>query len=407
VANPFDRAARILDAAGATLYIDVSPLLDEHWTGVQTASAGLTRVLHARLPRQVRFFLDTHAIAPAPVAEALRRRTGLFLQREIETGRALDGFVPMLQRAGLSIGLYPSVKRQRRVFDVEASLYHDLSTLVMPQFHTGANIALQTDTILDDLASNDLILAVSHATRNDLVAYLDVAEGRIAVTPNGVSWPEDFPLAAANLAAHGEAEPFVLMLGTREPRKNARLVFDLLEAHPEWLASHRFVFCGRTGWLDEQAALPAALRPAAAAGRLLFPGYVSELEKYLLLHTAELTLYPSWFEGFGLPILESLSAGTPVVASWTSSLPEVGGDLCTYFDPFSVEDCHRAMLEMRGRIEALGPAMQAACRAHASHFTWEAAAIPILHGLERVILRRLRMQARAEDAAPRRGAAPA
>jgi glycosyltransferase involved in cell wall biosynthesis len=156
------------------------------------------------------------------------------------------------------------------------------------------------------------------------------------------------------------------------------LVFDMLARHPALLDSHRFVFAGKMGWLEEQHALPPVLGPARAAGRILFPGFVTEREKYLLLAGAEATLYPSLFEGFGLPVLESLSAGTPCVASWSSSIPEVGGDLCAYFDPLSAEDLHAALIRMLARRAAEGEALRAACRAHAARFTWENAAAAIL-----------------------------
>ena len=113
------------------------------------------------------------------------------------------------------------------------------------------------------------------------------------------------------------------------------------------------------GWLEEQHLLPPKLEPALAAGKILFTGFVSDAVKYRLLAGAEATLYPSLFEGFGLPVLESLAAGTPCVASWSSSIPEVGGALCSYFDPFSAADMQRALREMLARRKAEGPALAA------------------------------------------------
>jgi glycosyltransferase involved in cell wall biosynthesis len=152
-------------------------------------------------------------------------------------------------------------------------------------------------------------------------------------------------------------------------------VFDLLEQDPALLDAHRVVFAGKMGWLEEQHALPRSLEPFVANGRILFTGFVTEPQKYALLRHAQATLYPSLFEGFGLPVLESLSVGTPCVASWSSSIPEVGGDCCSYFDPFSAEDFDRAL---RALLARRGPKLDAECRAHAASFTWRAALARIL-----------------------------
>ena len=158
-------------------------------------------------------------------------------------------------------------------------------------------------------------------------------------------------------------------------------MLDMLERAPALLDSHRFVFAGKMGWLEEQHSLPHGLEPARAAGRIVFTGFVGDYEKYLLLAGAEATLYPSLFEGFGLPVLESLSAGTPCVASWSSSIPEVGGRVCSYFDPLSAPDMHRALMAMLTRRRAHGPALRAACLAQAARFTWGQALAAILDRL--------------------------
>jgi glycosyltransferase involved in cell wall biosynthesis len=372
-----------MTTAETLLFVDISTLLEAQWTGIPVVAAGLASALLARLPGKVRFFLGPSLIETGVVADALRRNTGLFLEREIASGRALAGRLPILGRpgggaAGPTIGIYPSVKTLRRAFDMECSVFHDLSTLVLPYFHIKGNVDHHMAALMADIASDDLVVAVSRASGDDLAAYLGVDPARIMVVPNGVSWPEGFAVDAANSLAPLGAEPYVLILGTREPRKNVMLVFDMLARAPELLETHRFVFAGKMGWLEEQHALPKNLEPAKAAGRILFTGFVSDHAKYMLLTGAEATLYPSLFEGFGLPVLESLSAGTPCVASWSSSIPEVGGDVCSYFDPLSADDMKRATRALLARRKAEGQALSAACRARAERFTWEAAAAAIL-----------------------------
>jgi glycosyltransferase involved in cell wall biosynthesis len=117
----------------------------------------------------------------------------------------------------------------------------------------------------------------------------------------------------------------------------------------------------------------------------MFTGFVGDYAKYLLLAGAQASLYPSLFEGFGLPVLESLSAGTPCVASFSSSIPEVGGQICLYFDPLSARDMRRALSAMLARRQSEGEKLRAACRAHAARFSWEASLAPILERLELLI----------------------
>ncbi len=371
------QVANRLRAARAEVYYDISPLLEEQWTGIPIVAAGLAGAMLARLPRRLHFFLGTSVIDKDLMADALRRRSGLFLHREWVCGRAVVGTLPLLARAtGPTLGVFPSVKQIRRAFDVECSVFHDLSTLVLPYFHIKGNVDHHMEAMLADIASDDVVAAVSQASRDDLSAYLGVDAQRLMVAPNGVSWPDGFAVRAANDRGLAGAEPYLLILGTREPRKNVMLVFDMLAADPSLLDSHRFVFAGKMGWLEEQHALPKALEPARDAGRIVFTGFVDDITKYKLLAGAAATLYPSLFEGFGLPVLESLSAGTPCVASWSSSIPEVGGAVCTYFDPLSAADMRRALRELLAR-----PPTAQACRAQAGRFTWEASAALILDRL--------------------------
>jgi glycosyltransferase involved in cell wall biosynthesis len=385
MADAITRVGDLLDVADGHVYFDVSPLIEQQWTGIPVAAAGLAAALSERLPARTRFFLDLQTVHEAAVRDALQRNTGVFLQRDIATGTAISGKLTALGAGGPTIGIFPSVKRIRRAFDVECSVFHDLSTLVMPQFHTRATVEHHMAAMVADIESNDLIVAVSSASGADLAAYFGVPEERIAIAPNGVSWPDWYKIAAENSFDPTAIEPYFLILGTREPRKNVLLVFELLERAPQLMATHRFVFAGRMGWLEEQHALPPSLEPAVKSGKIMFTGFVSDFQKYKLLAGAEATLYPSLFEGFGLPVLESLSAGTPCVASFSSSIPEVGGDLCCYFDPLSAEDFFRAIRDMKSKRATEGAALRAACRARAARFTWNAALTQIFLRLERVM----------------------
>lgn len=378
-----------LRASGATVYADVSTLLESQWTGIPTVAAGLASALDAAAPDCVRFFLGDRLVASGAVLDALRRNSGLFLAREITSGHGLTGPLPLLSETGpaarASIGIFPSVKQLRRAFSVECSVFHDLSTLVLPHFHIKGNVDHHMEAMLADIASSDVIVAVSAATAEDLSAYLGVAPERILVSHNGVAWPASYAVDAANALAPAGAEPYVLILGTREPRKNVRLIFEMLSIFPQFLTGHRFVLAGKMGWLEEQHVLPETLEPARRAGRILFTGFVSDAVKYRLLAGARATLYPSLYEGFGLPVLESLSAGTPAAVSWSSAIPEVGGNVCRYFDPLSATDMARATRELLAWREQAGNAIRGLCQAQAARFTWHNAVAKILAAALRML----------------------
>jgi glycosyltransferase involved in cell wall biosynthesis len=212
---------------------------------------------------------------------------------------------------------------------------------------------------------------VSEATLLDVHAYMGTPMERLALMHNGAEWPEDFAVRFENEVDEALVEPFVVILGTREPRKNIQRVFEMLSLFPELMERRRFVFVGKMGWLGEQTAVPEALRPALAAGRIHFTGFVSDYEKYKLLRAAEVSIYPSFFEGFGLPVLESIAVGTPCLSSWSSSLPEVGGEACLYFDPMSVMDMYRALNQFHGMTPAARARLTQRCLAAGAFLTWE------------------------------------
>jgi hypothetical protein len=109
----FRRCAAAFQARDATLYFDLSPLLEAHWTGIPIVAAGFARALLDVLPQHTRFFSGYDLIASAAVDDALRRNTGLFLDRDIDRGYARAGKLPVFSGAGMSVGFFPSVKPLR------------------------------------------------------------------------------------------------------------------------------------------------------------------------------------------------------------------------------------------------------------------------------------------------------
>jgi glycosyltransferase involved in cell wall biosynthesis len=141
---------------------------------------------------------------------------------------------------------------------------------------------------------------------------------------------------------------YVLVLGTIEPRKNVRFVFQCLSEHRELLRRYKFVFVGRWGWGESAQKLLQTydLLDDASSNAIVFTGFVSDAARDALMAYARVVVYPSRYEGFGLPVIEALSVGTPVITSYSSSLPEVGGDVTIYCDISSSQQLYQALEEV-------------------------------------------------------------
>lgn len=208
------------------------------------------------------------------------------------------------------------------------------------------------------------LIAVSEHTRDTLVRTLDVDPDRVAVTYEAADAPGAVEPDTRVLARHGLDAPFLLYVGAAYPYKN---LARLIEAFARVGGDHRLVLAGDHE--DFGAALRAHAEAAGLAGRVVFTGAVSEAELAALYGAALAYVFVSLSEGFGLPGLEAMAAGVPVVAARAGSLPEVYGDAARYCDPLEVESIAAALtdvvgdVELRARLIALG-------RERAAEFSW-------------------------------------
>jgi glycosyltransferase involved in cell wall biosynthesis len=187
------------------------------------------------------------------------------------------------------------------------------------------------------------VIADSRAAKEEIVEWLGVAPERIAVVPLGVdtafrrTTPDD-PAAAAVRERYHLPASYVLAVGSVEPRKNLTRLLEavrLLRDRPG-TRDVTVVHAGPEGWRPEE--VPAAVSGLALAGAARFLGYVPLEDLRVLYGLARAFVYPSLWEGFGLPVLEAMACGCPVVTSGVASIPEVAGDAARFVDPLSVED---------------------------------------------------------------------
>jgi glycosyltransferase involved in cell wall biosynthesis len=255
----------------------------------------------------------------------------------------------------------PPTRKGRLVLTV-----HDLGFRLFPETapHSTRRWLARLDRALRQASR---VIAVSEATRRDLIDLYSVPEDRLAVVPHGVDHetfrpppPEAVAAVRSRFAIDG---PYLLSLGGIEPRKNLpRLLEAFARLSPD-LAVCLVLAGGRAAWNPEgwdllRSAIDAL--PPEVRRRVISTSYVTEEQKVALLGGAEALVYPSLYEGFGLPVLEAMACGTPVLTSNLSALPEVAGDAGLLVDPANtdalVEGIERLLRDddLRSRLKAAG-----------------------------------------------------
>ncbi len=325
-------------------YVEISTLGEQQYTGVSQVAAGLCAAALDD-PSPVRFMVGRRLVPDDVVSALLRTRDGSLLDWHLS--RTDGALAPLREDFGRAIAIYPNRKFTRRLFDRELQVVHDLRTVLMPHQHKPETVLFHNTAYRTDVATNDLTLCVSEATAADVRSYIvGVDPDRVRTIPLGHAIDTlSRRMLDDESAASQSSERYVMVLGTLEPRKNGRSVLELLARVPTLLAAAKFVFVGHAGWGASmaQTITDLGLDDAVRAGRIVMTGFLSEPAKNLLLHHAAALVYPSLFEGFGLPVLEALCAGVPVVTTRGSSIAEAGGDAPFYFDPFITGDLDRAL----------------------------------------------------------------
>ena len=254
---------------------------------------------------------------------------------------------------------------------------HDVSYLEHPQYFTRFRAAQLRLTVKRTVEAAARILTPSEFSRKAILRNYKLDESKVVVVPNAVSssfHPVDRESAAATIEEKfGIRGPFVLTVGDLQPRKNhlglLRAFEQLVTQHPH--LPHRLVFVGKETWYSK--VLHRAVERSSIAGRVDFTGFVEDPDLRQFYGACDLFVFPSFYEGFGLPILEAMACGRAVACSSATAMPEVANAAGILFDPYSVPEMVRAIgdvlldEELRARLERLGTQ-------RASSFTWERAA---------------------------------
>lgn len=368
-----------MSATPALIGIDASRSFGLRRTGTEHYATEVTRQLIRLAPGRLRlYFRGAPAEPPPPGAEALvlpapRLWTHLRLGAEVALRPPAVLFVPA--------HVMPLACRPPAVVTV-----HDLGYEAFPMAHRALDRAYLRWTTRRHVRRAACLLADSSATRADLVRLYGADPERVRVVllapDDDLRPPEPEQVLLARAAAGLPPEgPYLLHVGTQQPRKNLRRLLEAFAAASDGRPELRLVLAGMPGWGDEGLAERA--RALGLVERVHLPGYFPRDLLAGLYGGATALVMPSLYEGFGLPVVEAMACGTPVLCSGTSSLPEAAGGAAILVDPLDVgaialgirrlvdDDELRAVLRGRGH-------------ARVAQLSWEASARQVLAILEKV-----------------------
>jgi glycosyltransferase involved in cell wall biosynthesis len=359
------------------IYIDVSSAVHAK-AGIGRYAESLARALVEQQPGRIALFYnrgrDTRTPAGLELVPAQTVRAGYKPWRMAVwvghlVGLGFNRLVPGAQLFHATEHLLPPLRGVPTVLTV-----HDMIFRLFPEHQRRLNYWYLNATMPLYCRRADAIITVSESSKRDIVAHYGLDPAKVTVIYEAAS-PEfaPGPPAAVEEARrrYGLPERFLIHVGTIEPRKNlSRLVEALQRLRDRGLAVPLVVVGGK-GWLYDD--FFRRLEALEVRDAVHFPGYVPAADLPLLYSAATAAVTPSVYEGFGLPVLEAMACGTPVLSSNAASLPEMGGAAARYFDPYDVE----AMAEAIGTVWTDGELRSEMRRQglqQAARFSWERAA---------------------------------
>jgi len=311
--------------------IDARPLISKHPSGIGTYLINILNYLNV-VDRENQYFLYSNKPLEYPITlgdnftiRVINGKIGtLWLRYSLPQYIKADGIQVFW---GTQHFLPKRVENVRMILTI-----HDVALLINPRWGSAVNSVMQNLFLKSSARDADKIIVVSKSTGDDTIKLCGIAPEKISVIYEGCPSPVTQQLSDEDATAFKEKfnikERFFLFVGNIEPRKNIDTIikaFELAAAKDERI---QLVLAGGLGWKYE--GILDQIKKSAFSDRIIRTGYISSEQKNWLFGNAIAFLFPSHYEGFGLPILEAYRAGTPVITAKKSSLPEVGGDAAWY-----------------------------------------------------------------------------
>lgn len=231
---------------------------------------------------------------------------------------------------------------------------YDMVYKTYPETMEKANYDKLDKNLKDSCSRADAIITISENSKNEIIGYLNIPGDKIHIVTPGVDLsvyrpmsPDEYRPAAVK---YGLPDNYLLYLGTIEPRKN---ITSIVQAFEQFAArdseGYKLVIAGRKGWMFNEVF--ELVKKLGIEHKVIFPGYIPEEDKPYIYTGAAAFVFPSLYEGFGMPPLEAMACGVPVITSNTSSLPEVVGDSGILADPHDIDAISRAMHDLTSKPE--------------------------------------------------------
>ncbi|MCJ7856674.1 glycosyltransferase family 4 protein [Lachnospiraceae bacterium NSJ-143] len=273
----------------------------------------------------------------------------------------------------------PGVKGKKLTF------VHDMTYKAFPETVNKRTLYMLNMNMKKSCLRADKILTISEFSKSEIVKYMNIDAKKIDVVPVGVNHDKFKVCSDKNkiqkvLDKYNIDCSYFLYLGTLEPRKNIEGMIDAYLAFKKKNKNApKFVLAGRKGWLYES--IFERVKQYGIEDSVIFTGYVEEHEAPLLLNGALAFLFVSLYEGFGMPPLEAMACGTPVITSKVSSLPEVVGNIALLVNPYSPEEITEAMEKIYNDKELRSSLSQKGLK-RAEEFTWDKSAKAIFSAID-------------------------
>lgn len=244
---------------------------------------------------------------------------------------------------------------------------HDLSYLYYPSEFLKKDLIQLTNWTQYSALKAKKIIAVSKTTKKDIMKSYGIADDKIQVVYNGYekavknpppNWKTEFKIK----------QPTILYVGTLQPRKNISTLLNAFEKFKHLFPEFKLILAGKRGWMYEE--IYEQISELGLDNDVFSTDFISDLQLMFLYKNVFCFVLPSKYEGFGIPVLEAMSFGCPVISSFSSSLPEVGGNACLYFDPSNVYDLFEKMKLLKENDQIRKELIQKGLQ-RVKEFSWE------------------------------------
>ena len=262
---------------------------------------------------------------------------------------------------------------------------HDLSYFYYPDEFLKKDLYKLRNWTRYSIEKAHKIIAVSKATKKDVMKFYNISDDKIEVIYNGYEKQAQSSKLKAqnyNLKLKTIKPPkYILYVGTLQPRKNITILIKAFKLFKRENEDFKLIITGKKGWLFDQ--IFQQVRDLRLEKEVIFTDYVSDDELTYLYRNAFCFVLPSLYEGFGIPILEAMSFACPVISSFTSSLPEIGGEACLYFDTKNETDLLDKLNLLKQNTDLRNELIKK-CKERIKQFSWQKCAEQTLTIIESV-----------------------